>query len=248
MRIETLPADQQEPARKEWEKVLRPFKCREPYRPIDPTGGRCGFLVSYAPMIRLFVETLLKYFFLMTPFFALSMFLAMTPDYTSAERGRLANRVILAAFIITVVIFLCGRYIFQVLGISVDAFRIGAGALLFLSAVSLMNPKVTPTAQEAGADIAVVPLAMPVIIGPATCGPLMVLGVDLVDWPSRGVALAAMTVSLAVLWGMLRLGSWIEGLLGRKGLSILMRMTGLVLSALSAQMIMTGVVTFLRRP
>ena len=98
-------------------------------------------------MIRIFVETLLKYFFLMTPFFALSMFLAMTPDYTSAERGRLANRVILAAFIITVVIFLCGRYIFQVLGISVDAFRIGAGALLFLSAVSLMNPKVTPTAR-----------------------------------------------------------------------------------------------------
>ena len=45
----------------------------------------------------MFVETLLKFFFLTTPFFALSMFLAMTPELTERERGRLANRVVVAA-------------------------------------------------------------------------------------------------------------------------------------------------------
>ena len=130
-------------------------------------------------MISLFTETLLKYFFLITPFFALSMFLAMTPDLTTAERGRLANRVILSAWIITILLFMFGQVIFRVFGISVDAFRIGAGALLFLSAVSLMNPKVNPAEREEGDDIAVVPLAMPVIIGPATCGPLLVMGADM---------------------------------------------------------------------
>ena len=197
-------------------------------------------------MVALFTETLVKYFFLTTPFFALSMFLAMTPDLTTRERANLANRVGIAAWIITVILFAFGQVIFRVFGISVDAFRIGAGALLFLSAVSLMNPKVKPVESEMGDDIAVVPLAMPVIIGPATCGPLLVLSADIGDWMSRGVAVLSLTVALLVLWGILRIGAWIEQRLGQKGIAILMRMTGLVLSALSAQMIMTGVVAFLK--
>ncbi len=197
-------------------------------------------------MLSLFTETFLKYFFLMTPFFALSMFLAMTSDSTADERRHLANRVIAAAWVITVTLFMFGQVIFRVFGISVDAFRIGAGALLFLSAVALMNPKVKPAEREDGDDIAVVPLAMPVIIGPATCGPLLVMGADIGDWASRGVAVLAMTTSLVALWGILRVGARIEQRLGKKGLAILMRMTGLILSALSAQMIMTGVVAFLK--
>lgn len=197
-------------------------------------------------MVALFTETLVKYFFLTTPFFALSMFLAMTPDLTTRERANLANRVGIAAWIITVILFAFGQVIFRVFGISVDAFRIGAGALLFLSAVSLMNPKVKPVESEMGDDIAVVPLAMPVIIGPATCGPLLVLSADIGDWMSRGVAVLSLTVALLALWGILRVGAWIEQRLGQKGIAILMRMTGLVLSALSAQMIMTGVVAFLK--
>lgn len=196
--------------------------------------------------MNLFIETFLKYFFLTTPFFALSMFLAMTPDLTADERGKLANRVAFAAWSITLILFVFGQVLFRVFGISVDAFRIGAGALLFLSAVSLMNPKVKPTEREEGDDIAVVPLAMPVIIGPATCGPLLVLSADIGDWSSRIVAGLALTTALVVLWGILRIGAWIEQRLGKKGIAILMRMTGLILSALSAQMIMTGVVAFLK--
>lgn len=195
----------------------------------------------------MFVEILLKFFFLTTPFFALSMFLAMTPELTEQERDRLANRVIIAAWIITMLIFLCGRVIFEVFGISVDAFRIGAGALLFLSAVSLMNPKVNPSENREGSDIAVVPLAMPVIIGPATCGPLLVMGAEIASWKDRLIAMTAMTTSLYALWVILRMAAWIEKHFGLRGLSVLMRLTGLVLSALSAQMIMTGVVAFLAK-
>ena len=54
-----------------------------------------------------------------------------------------------------------------------------------------------------------------------------------------------MTLALAALWAILRVGATIERHLGKKGIAILMRLTGLVLSALSAQMIMTGVRAFL---
>jgi len=197
-------------------------------------------------MVNLFVGTLLKFFFLTTPFFALSMFLAMTPELTENERDRLANRVVVAAWVITILMFLCGQVVFRIFGISVDAFRIGAGALLFLSAVSLMNPKVNPGERRQGADIAVVPLAMPVIIGPATCGPLLVMGAEIGEWKGCLVAMFAMTAALYGLWVILRMAAWMEKHLGKQGLSVLMRLTGLILSALSAQMVMTGVMAFLR--
>jgi multiple antibiotic resistance protein len=194
-----------------------------------------------------FIAETLKFFFLITPFFALSMFLALLPEAAEKERRKVANRTVVAAWIISVSMFLFGQVIFNILGIGVDAFRIGAGALLFLSAVSLMNPNVSTSGHDGNSDVAVVPLAMPVVIGPATCGPLLVKGAEIATWSGRAVMIAAMTVSLAALWIILRIGATIERRLGKKGIAILMRLTGLVLSALSAQMIMTGVRAFLVR-
>ena len=119
---------------------------------------------------------------------------------------------------------------------------------MFLSAVSLMNPKVSPGKRREGADIAVVPLAMPVIIGPATCGPLLVMGAEIPNWSGRLIAMSAMSFSLFALWMILRMAAWIEKHFGQRGLSVLMRLTGLILSALSAQMILTGVRSFLVDP
>ena len=192
----------------------------------------------------LFVSFGLKFFFLFTPFFALSMFLAMTADKPQSERRALACRVAMATIVISLALLFFGNAIFSVFGITVDAFRIGAGALLFLTAVALMNPKVI--AAEAGEDISVVPLAMPVIVGPASCGALMVSGADLHTLAERIVAASALVAALGAIWVILMLGTWIERRLGRRGISILMRLTALILAALSAQMIMTGVVSFLR--
>ncbi|MBP5755926.1 MAG: MarC family protein, partial [Clostridia bacterium] len=112
----------------------------------------------------------LKFFFLFTPFFALSMFLAMTADREPKERRTLAHRVAFATFVIAGSLLFFGPFIFRVFGITVDAFRIGAGILLLLTAISLMNPKVVAAGKDE--DISVVPLAMPVIVGPASCGAL----------------------------------------------------------------------------
>ena len=130
--------------------------------------------------------------------------------------------------------FLFGQVIFNVLGIGVDAFRIGAGALLFLSAVSLMNPKVSTSGHDGDSDVAVVPLAMPVIVGPASCGALMVEGASLQGVKERIVALAALLTALFAVWIILLSAAFIERKLGQRGISILMRLTALILAALSA--------------
>ncbi len=195
-------------------------------------------------MVSAYIAFGLKFFFLFTPFFALSMFLAMTADRSPAERRALAHRVALATVVISGALLFFGPFIFDLFGITVDAFRIGAGILLLLTAISLMNPKVISATREE--DISVVPLAMPVIVGPASCGALMVSSADLATFSEKLVAMAALVTALGCIWIILLLGTWIEKRLGTRGLSILMRLTALVLAALSAQMIMAGVVGFLK--
>lgn len=87
-------------------------------------------------MMALFVSQTLKFFFLLTPFFGLSMFISMTSDCPSRERRALALRVALSAGVIGLVIFFFGGAIFRLFGITVDAFRIGTGILLMLTSIS----------------------------------------------------------------------------------------------------------------
>jgi multiple antibiotic resistance protein len=195
-------------------------------------------------MFNFFISVSLKFFFVLTPFFALSMFLSMTRDYTDAQKRTLAIRVAAAATVICLVLFFFGGVIFSVFGITLDAFRVGTGGLLFLSAVTLIRSTPVSAADSPDHDIAVVPLAMPVIVGPATVGTLLVLGAE-IDGPGRkAVGALALLAALAAIGTILLLAAAIERVLGRRGLNILSKITGLVLAALAAQMMLAGIAHF----
>ena len=90
-------------------------------------------------MISTFIAVMIKVFFLLTPFFALSMFLSYTADYDKKRKRKTAVKTSFAVIIITLLIYWFGEYLFKVLGITIDAFRIGAGLVLMLTAISLVN-------------------------------------------------------------------------------------------------------------
>ena len=186
-----------------------------------------------------------KFFFLFTPFFALSMFLSITKAYGEDQRRKLAVRVSLAVFTLCVGLFFFGSLVFTLFGITLDAFRVGAGALLFLSAVGLVRTGEASAAPRLDEDVAVVPLAMPVVVGPATVGTLLVLGADMPSVAQKTLGCVALVLAVASLGVILFLGAAIERALGRRGLEILSKITGLVLAALAAQMILTGTRNFL---
>ncbi len=186
-----------------------------------------------------------KFFFLFTPFFALSMFLSLASGYSPARRRKLAIQICLAAGILCFALFFFGNIVFSLLGITLNAFRVGAGALLFLSAVSLVQGRTVAAGNGPDEDIAVVPMAMPVIVGPATVGTLLVLGAEITQAAQRSLGCLALVLAIACLGAVLLLGSTIEQAIGRRGINIMSKVTGLVLAALAAQMILTGVHHFL---
>jgi multiple antibiotic resistance protein len=197
-------------------------------------------------MVSLFVSTFIKFFFLLTPFFVLSTFLAMTRDFSEAQKAALAVRVTVAVLVVALVIFAAGNFVFQVFGITLDAFRIGTGILLMLTAIQLVNGGTQAERAESVNNIAVVPLAIPVTVGPATTGALLVMGGEAHGFTDLLVLLAALA-SAIVLVGLFLLGSSaVERLIKKQGLVVLSKITGLILAALAAQLVMVGVQAFLK--
>ena len=194
-----------------------------------------------------FVSVYLKYFFILTPFFILAVFLAITEHETEAVRRKLAIRVTVGVIAISLILFWFGQTIFSVLGITVDAFRIGAGALLFISAVSLVQGKIQlPSAKSSIMDLAIVPLAIPMTIGPGSVGYLILMSNAVPSFTSGLIVSAALAASSMSVGVLLWSSSSIERVIGANGISMLSKITGLILASLSCQMMFTGIAAFLK--
>lgn len=192
-----------------------------------------------------FINVFLKLFFVLTPFFVLSAFIALTTGYADSAKKRVAVKATAAVLTASFGLLLFGGYIFSVLGITLDAFRVGAGTLLFLSAVALVTGSGSRQKAEEDRSIAVVPLAMPITVGPATTGVLLLMGAELHGMRETVVVGGALLAAVLSLGGMLTQAGRIERWLGDTGLAILSKLTGLVLASLAAQMILTGIRGFL---
>ena len=194
---------------------------------------------------QLFVSIWIKLFFLLTPFFVMSVFLSLTQDLSAAQRRKVALWLTVDVILICFILYFLGNAIFSVFGITLDAFRIGAGALLFLSAVDLVRGGETSMQREDQGNITVVPLAIPITVGPATTGALLVMGSEVVTVWEKIVGCAALFSAVISMGILLFLATSIERIIGRTGLKVLSKLTGLILSALAAQIVFTGIKHFL---
>ncbi len=188
-----------------------------------------------------------KFFFILTPFFIMAVFIAMTENETVEIRHRLAVRITVAVIVISLILYFAGAAIFELLGITVDAFRIGAGALLFLSAVSLVNGKLQlPDSKRSIMDLAVVPLAIPVTLGPGSVGALVVMSSETQGLQQQILTAVSITAASLCVGLLLYLSAEVKRMIGRSGISMLSKLTGLILASLSCQMMFTGAASFFK--
>lgn len=192
-----------------------------------------------------FFSIWIKFFFLLTPFFVLSTFLSMTQQYDSGERRRLALRVTVAVLVACFTLYFFGNTLFSLFGITLDSFRIGAGALLFLSAVQLVYGDDKPPQRGEHEVISVVPLAIPITVGPGTTGALLVMGAEIQQGWEIIVGCAALATAVICIGLLLFCATYIEQLIGKRGIIILSKITGLFVAALAAQIVFTGIRNFL---
>lgn len=192
------------------------------------------------------LQQYLTFFFLLTPFFVLSVFLTMTEESDLKTRHSLAVRIALGASCVCITIFYGGTWLMKLFGITVDAFRAGSGVLLLLVAIKLVygDDSAEQQRHKTSAELlrdAVVPLAVPITAGPATLGTLIVMGLEKSTWNEKLATAAAMVMACWTIGLMLFFSGVIVRVLGRTVIAMLGKITGLILSAIAMSMIITGV-------
>ena len=184
---------------------------------------------------------------MMTPFFVLSVFLTLSKRLNKIEKKSVIFKFAIAVFVMSLTFLLFGKYIFTLFGITLDAFKIGAGTVLFLSALDMIRSdnELPEASGKKGANFAVVPLAIPTTVGPGLIGILMLLGAQakgVFDIVTDVFSLLAAVGSLVVV---LLISDKLQQLMGEQGLEILPKITGIFVSAIGAQIVFSGINGFL---
>ena len=190
--------------------------------------------------MNLFVSVWMKMFFIFTPFLIVSLFLGMTQGQPERRRRAIAVRITIAVAVLCFAVFFFGAPIFALFGITLDAFRIGAGTLLMLSAIDLVRSKTRVEPAGPDEDIALVPMGTPIIVGPAVVGTLFVFSADMAGVVEKTVGCAALALAILMLGALLFVASMVERILGERNLQVISKFSGLILAAMAAQMIGTG--------
>lgn len=189
----------------------------------------------------LFLNTFLKIFFLLTPFAAISGLISMTQGKTPAEKRSVAVRTTIAMLVIVSIIFFFGQYIFSLFGITLDAFRIGGGVLLLLAGIGMVRGGNAYEAPKGDDDISVVPMAVPLIVGPGTIATLFIMGSELPEVQHRIVALLAVLTATLLVGIMMFTTALVEQKIKQKIITVLSKITGLILASIAAQLIFDGI-------
>ena len=182
------------------------------------------------------------------------IFLAVTSGANKQERIRIGIRAVIVAAGILLTFALVGQAILSVMGISLPAFRIAGGILLFVIAFEMVFEKrkerKSKSAEQALSDdeihnIAIFPLAIPLIAGPGAISAVLLLSSQSTDWVSMGSVLFIVAIVLGLVLFTFVIAGWVEKILGDNGRNILTRLLGVLLSALSVQFIADGVIAII---
>lgn len=187
--------------------------------------------------------------FIVDPIGVVPLFVAMTANDSPEKCRATARRASLTAMGMLVFFALFGTVIFRVFGVTLAAFRVAGGLLLMLTALDMLraqHPATKTSAAEAkeGAeqdDIAIVPLAIPLLAGPGAIATVMVLMAEYGgDWMGAGIVISCIAITFFITYLLLRSANLVKRVLKQTGIAILERVFGLILAAIAVQFVFEG--------
>jgi len=184
---------------------------------------------------------------IVNPIGAVAFFTALTDGCTADEKKHIAKKAILSATLVLIVFGLIGNYIFLVFKITIPAFRIAGGLLLFRVAFNMLygvTPGTKTTDKEKDESIgkemiAVVPMGIPMLAGPGSISTVM-LYVSHQDFYETIIVFISILATMLLTYVVLRNANRIFDKLGRVGTMAISRILGLILAAVAIQFIVNG--------
>lgn len=193
-----------------------------------------------------YTKFLISLLAVVNPIGVIPIFITMTADLTSDEQRRIAKLVVLATATVLLVSLFFGELVLSFFGISINSFRVGGGIMLLLMAISMLHTSHTTIrqhreiAEQASESMAVVPLAIPLLAGPAAISTVIInayKGHGVEHYVLMSLDIIILTVILALLFLLM---PWIASRISTLGINISTRIMGLILAAIAVEFIANG--------
>lgn len=199
-------------------------------------------------LLRFTVTAFVMLIVVINPVAVAPVFVAVTAGMARAERRSVLNRALFIAFCVALFFLLAGRVMLSYLGVTMHAFAISGGVLLFLIAMPMLfgQRSSLQSAQAAereasGEDVAIFPMALPMLAGPGTIATVLVLASQAAGDLWRMLALIATLACIYLIsWPILHGSDRLIARLGEGKVSIITRVLGIILAALAVQYILNG--------
>jgi len=201
-------------------------------------------------VIELYLSALVTFFVVIDPPGCAPIYAGLTHGATPAHRRSMAIRAVVVAAIILFVFAAVGEAMLHALGVSLSAFRIAGGIMLFLIALEMVFEKRTERREDRAAkvaqspeveDVSIFPMAMPMIAGPGSIASVMLMMSRNHGFEKVAVVLAALATILALTLAALLAAGPLMRLLGARIEAVITRILGVLLGALAVQFVIDGI-------
>lgn len=187
---------------------------------------------------------------IVNPVGVVPFFIHFTHSFSRAQRQRTIRVSAFTAFVVIAASALAGLRIIEFFGISLASFQVGGGTLLLISAIQMLNAQPADVRQEdvtegtskadAGASIAVVPLTIPLLTGPATISTVVIYSERTRHWTELAVLVGYGVVVGVATFVAFSASGRIARALGQTGINIMTRLMGLILASLAVELLADG--------
>jgi multiple antibiotic resistance protein len=184
-------------------------------------------------------ETFVTLVVIMDPVGVAPIFITMTQKLSTADRKRAAFRAVAAAAALVIGFALVGKALFDYLDVSIESLSIAGGLLLMLVALEMLRGFDEPTGDDV--DVALVPLATPLVAGPGAIATVIILNEQNPSTTGRTSVIAGIVCALLVVLATLLLAERLGRILPASLISFVTRVFGLLLSAIAVQLVVDGV-------
>ena len=185
----------------------------------------------------------MAFFAIMNPIANTTVFASLTGSMNKSEQRKIATKSLIITFIVILLFSVLGKSIFHLFGITLPALRITGGILVFLVGYHMLqgkNSKLHTAEESDDLNMAVSPLAVPLLAGPGTIATAMNYSAA-GGWQEITVTVLAFSTLCLITFICFIFSTNIISLIGRSGLNIVTRLMGLILSVIGVQMIIVGV-------
>lgn len=187
-------------------------------------------------------------FAIVNPLGAVPAYLALTDGYRPEERRNVVTKAVLVGAGTLVVFGVAGHLVFSFFGLTVPAFRIAGGILIFTVALDMLHgqPPRTKHSARDHADaieresVGVTPLGIPLLTGPGAIATVMILAAGAPTWLDKAVVYGSVAVTFTAAFVILVSAERIFRRVGRSGLTVMSRLMGILLAALAVQFVLRG--------